>query len=96
MAGILIFGISRVSTWEFQEKWHLGVALMTNRRTYYKGGRWWLSSWCFILFFGIAKNSYNGLIASYSCMGQPWYSKCRTPSNWATFLWFSPTTPFAN
>jgi hypothetical protein len=32
-----ILGISRLSTWKSQEKWHLGVTLVVNRREYYKG-----------------------------------------------------------
>jgi len=34
---VLISGIIRLSTWESQEKCHLGVAPMMNHKEYYKG-----------------------------------------------------------
>ncbi len=43
MARVPILRILELSTWKSWEKWHLGVAPMTNCKKYYKGGRFWLS-----------------------------------------------------
>jgi hypothetical protein len=37
VAKVPILGISKLLTWEYQEKWHLGVALMASHKEYYKG-----------------------------------------------------------
>jgi len=49
---------------------------------------------CFLLFFGIAKNSNNTFMDSYSSIGQPYCNRWKTMVNCNTFLAFSPTITF--
>jgi len=36
VVGVPILKITKLSTWEFREKHHLGVAFMVNHKKYYK------------------------------------------------------------
>jgi hypothetical protein len=53
VARVPIFEISRLLTWESQEKWHLDVALVVNHKEYYKGeGGGFPQVWAMMNFVG--------------------------------------------